>query len=348
MDHKIIIAIIIVVAVVAIYYFWNRNCKIVCNSKNENFCWKWSEGRGVGTVPGYCDPDTQVKSGLLCYPKPKPGYTNVAGVAWEQCPSGYKDTGAHCLKPDSYGRGAGYAIWNEDKCNTENAQGCERSGLLWYPRCKNGFHPVGCCVCSPDCPPGMTDIGVSCQKRSYVVAPITPSCNKDQVYDAGLCYKACGEGQYGVGPICYKKCPKGTTPCGINEESSAACGTDAQDCAEKVFDMVMGVGNVIYKIADTVVSGGGFSNLTQIAKNAAISGLKTAAKSTAKEVAKLSLEQLKQVIQQKNPSLPPAAVDNLAKMEKNPDTFDYVGFLVNIDPSGLASVAKSFIHDICQ
>ena len=127
----------------------------------------------------------------------------------------------------------------------------------------------------------------------------------------------------------------GTTPCGINEESSAACGTNAQDCAEKVFDMVMGVGNVIYKIADTVVSGGGFSNLTQIAKNAAISGLKTAAKSTAKEVAKLSLEQLKQVIQQKNPSLPPAAVDNLAKMEKNPDTFDYVGFLINIDPTGL-------------
>ena len=39
-------------------------------------------------------------------------------------------------------------------------------GLVMYPKCKEGFHNVGCCICSPTCPNGFTDIGVSCQKPS--------------------------------------------------------------------------------------------------------------------------------------------------------------------------------------
>lgn len=366
--HKTIIAFLIVAAITGgIYYFWYKPSygltKLKAGSNPESFCWKWSEGRGVGTVPGYCDPQTQIKSGLLCYPKPKPGYTTIAGVAWQNCPEGFKDTGGHCLKPGSYGRGEWantWADWNRDKCENQVAEktkreggqvqmpGCEKSGALWYHKCKPGYHSVGCCVCSPDCPPGMTDIGVSCQKDSYVVAPVLPTCNKDQVYDAGLCYRSCGDkGKYGVGPVCYKKCPQGTVPCGISEELSAACGIDAADCQEKILDMVMGVGNLIYKIVDTVVTGGGFSNLTQIAKDAVVKSLKTAAKSTAKEVAKMSLEKIKEAIKQKNPSLPADAVDNLAKMQKNPDGFDYVSFLTNVDPTGISAVAKSFVHGIC-
>jgi len=35
---------------------------------------------------------------------------------------------------------------------------------MYYPKCKAGFHNVGCCVCSPNCPSGWTDVGISCKK----------------------------------------------------------------------------------------------------------------------------------------------------------------------------------------
>lgn len=66
------------------------------------------------------------------------------------------------MKPKSYGRGAGYVLWHKSKCEEENSQGCEKYGALYYPNCDEGFYNFGCCVCSPDCIDGMTDIGVSC------------------------------------------------------------------------------------------------------------------------------------------------------------------------------------------
>jgi hypothetical protein len=87
-------------------------------------------------------------------------------VCWQNCPGGFRDDGAFCAKPGPYGRGAGYALWDEGKCRRQNGA-CEKSGLIWYPKCRAGFHPVGCCVCSPDCVNGMKDIGVSCAKGSY-------------------------------------------------------------------------------------------------------------------------------------------------------------------------------------
>jgi len=38
---------------------------------------------------------------------------------------------------------------------------------MWYPNCDSGYEPIGCNVCSPTCPSGMLDIGVSCQMNSY-------------------------------------------------------------------------------------------------------------------------------------------------------------------------------------
>ena len=41
-------------------------------------------------------------------------------------------------------------------CEADYGAGnCEESGLVVYPKCKPGFHAVGCCICSPDCPAGM-------------------------------------------------------------------------------------------------------------------------------------------------------------------------------------------------
>jgi hypothetical protein len=65
-----------------------------------------------------------------------------------------------------------------------------------------GFHPAGCCICSPDCPEGFTDIGVSCQRPTYDrgVGAVITTCDAPLERDAALCYSACDDGFDGVGP----------------------------------------------------------------------------------------------------------------------------------------------------
>ena len=139
----------------------------------DTFCWKNSNGRGVGTIPTNCG--AKENDAGLCYTKCPANYKGVGPVCWQVCPSGYSDFGVGCSKPASYGRGAGYP-WkfgdglNDNgmfkRCRAANSQGCEKNGAIVYPKCKPGFHQVGCCVCSPDCPAGLIDSGVSCTKKS--------------------------------------------------------------------------------------------------------------------------------------------------------------------------------------
>ncbi len=96
-------------------------------------------------------------SPTIWYPKCKDGYKSIGLLCWENCRPGYNDDGLTC-------RADGLAM-AKTKCERENPQGCEQYGLMYYPKCRAGFHAVECCVCSPNCPPGMTDIGVSCQKN---------------------------------------------------------------------------------------------------------------------------------------------------------------------------------------
>jgi hypothetical protein len=139
---------------------------------------------GVGPVchrvkelrDGSCG-DGEEKDGALCYPKCKAGYKGVGPVCWQSCLGGFRDDGAFCAKPSSYGRGAGYPWKFGDKlgslsaakkrCKKAHEQGCEKEGAIYYPKCKQGFSAVGCCTCSPKCEGGMQDIGVSCAKQSY-------------------------------------------------------------------------------------------------------------------------------------------------------------------------------------
>jgi hypothetical protein len=112
-------------------------------------CWKEAYGRGVGVPISSCIG--MEKDGLLCYPYCDDDFDGIGPVCWQYCPAGFTDTGVDCLKPPSYGRGAGYVAWEEDKCIAENPQGCEEWGLIWYPKCADGYHNAACCVCSPDC-----------------------------------------------------------------------------------------------------------------------------------------------------------------------------------------------------
>src|SRR5690349_11168099 len=72
----------------------------------DTFCWKNSNGRGVGTIPTNCGG--KENDAGLCYTKCPANYKGVGPVCWQNCPSGYSDFGVGCSKPAPYGRGAGY------------------------------------------------------------------------------------------------------------------------------------------------------------------------------------------------------------------------------------------------
>jgi hypothetical protein len=194
-------------------------------------CWLSAYGRGVGKPISTCQSGQQ-QNGALCYPTCSSGYYGVGPVCWQSCPSGYSDTGVDCLKPSSYGRGAGYTLTQKSKCVKEHPQGCEKYGLLYYPKCADGFSNAGCCVCSPKCPSGMTDIGVSCQKKSYGRGAGTPLvCAVGLQEDAALCYTPCKSGFSGKGPVCWGSCPSGSYQCG------ALCLGSAAECTTNMLNI---------------------------------------------------------------------------------------------------------------
>lgn len=222
------------------------------------FCWRQSYGRGAGEIAGACPPGTE-KDGALCYPLPQKGYKGVGPVCWQSCPSGFRDDGAFCAKPAAYGRGSGYAAWNEEKCKNENPTlGCEKNGAMWYPKCQQGFVAVGCCICSPQCPPDFgTDIGVSCTKKTYTrgagtILECPPGLIRDETGGpAGLCYPKCRPGFHGVGPVCWQDCDPNWVGC------AAACSKTSTDCGFASFEQVLSVATVAANIAILVLTGPG-------------------------------------------------------------------------------------------
>lgn len=130
-------------------------------------CWLKTKGRGWGKPIDSC-PEGKVKDALMCYDKCKEGYTSTGPVCWQDCPKDYPYLlGPTCKKPAPYGRGMGN--WRQSYCEDHNGgkDKCEKWGLLWYPKCKNGFYAFACCICSAKCPDGMPDIGLFCSKKSY-------------------------------------------------------------------------------------------------------------------------------------------------------------------------------------
>ena len=241
---------------------------------DKALCWKRTYTRGAGVVPtGEC-PAGQEKNAGLCYPVCRAGFKGVGPVCWRSCPDNFRDDGAYCAKPAAYGRGGGYPWQFGDpafdlgnarrRCEGANggANTCEQDGAIWYPKCKAGFVKVGCCVCSPACPAGMTDIGVSCQKETYGrgVGQI-PGCGPGLVLDAGLCYPPAAQGFVGIGPVAWGKCPTE-----FPFECGAGCAKNQASCATAVMDMTLNTVGVAINILSFVAGGPG---ITAAAQNAA-------------------------------------------------------------------------------
>jgi len=99
----------------------------------------------------------------------------------------------------------GYFCRNTNACDP--AKNEEQCLGLCYPKCRKGFHPVGCNICSPDCPPStadkvITDDGAFCRSRT---------CKAGQELSGELCYPKCKPNYDGVGPVCWEKCAPGWT-----------------------------------------------------------------------------------------------------------------------------------------
>jgi hypothetical protein len=141
-----------------------------------------------------------------------------------------RDDGAFCAKGKEYGRGAGKM--NKKNCGSN----CEKNAGLWYKPCREGYKNFGCCICSPKCPSGMTDIGVSCAKASYGRTAGKPMiCKSDEQQDAGLCYPYCRTGYNGVGPVCWGQCPSDTNKCG------GLCQHPFDSCSDYILDSTLNV-----------------------------------------------------------------------------------------------------------
>jgi len=230
----------------------NEYVKLLSDQPVVQGCWLKAYGRGLGNAITTCKADLE-KSGLLCYPKCNSGYKGVGPVCWQDCPNNFRDDGAFCYKPSPYGRGVGYSLWNLGKCEKENSQGCEKNGLLYYPKCKENFYNVGCCVCSPNCPKGMTDIGISCSKDTYGRGWGSPlGCTSEQEYDAGLCYPPCESTWKGVGPVCWGGCPNGYNKCGALCLKNQECADQIKTYMKEVISIVeaIAIGNPIKTIID--------------------------------------------------------------------------------------------------
>ena len=211
---------------------WQGPCPL--NTKDAGVtCIKTTYERDIGEPLSQCPADRD-KIAALCYTKCKEGYggTDIA-TCWAGCPTGYKDSNATFCEKGSYGRGVGYP-WKfkdkplpnldaaRDRCQRDNPQGCEKNGLIWYPKCRAGYHAVGCCVCSQDCPADFKDTGATCEKPRYSRGLGTPLvCPPEKERGGALCYNKCNPGYQGVANVCWATCPAGWKDTGTQCEKDS-------------------------------------------------------------------------------------------------------------------------------
>ena len=141
------------------------------------------------------------------------------------------------------------------KCEKDHGKGgCEKNGLIVYPKCKAGYSNFGCCLCRPP-KPRCSDynlnsgIDLSCAKKIKIGDPVSGDCPSGKEKNVGLCYPACRSGYYGVGPVCWGNAPNGWVGCGMG------AAKDSKTCATVIFNQVSSVGTIALNIATLGSSG---------------------------------------------------------------------------------------------
>ncbi len=219
------------------------------------YCYKQSKPN-PNSSPMICQAGYDEETLGLCSKKCPTGSTGIATFCYQNCPAGFRNDGLYCGKPAQYHNGAGFGWsigdtpfnYNQAKarCTAGNPQGCEKRGLIWYPKCKPGFKSVGL-ECSPVCPNGYDDIGVSCKKPSTArqVIPVS-ECPTGRVRSGALCYPNCSSGYTAIGPACWQNCSKSK---GNNmHDCGVGCANNEETCALVTSDMVLAPINFITSV----------------------------------------------------------------------------------------------------
>ena len=160
----------------------------------------------TGKIPSRC-ADGEDKSGALCYEHLE-GFTNVAGVAWQNCPAGFTDTGVRCEKNQDVGAGRipalnpcpagmrddGVSCWDDLKCRTWSDP-IQCGGDAWRPvwdpnhwRCWGGDVHTSCT--------GTGGIAVNAFQRGQKTEPWEEKID-------GLNYNRCPEGMWHIPGMPY-------------------------------------------------------------------------------------------------------------------------------------------------
>ena len=136
------------------------------NKAGDNFVWKESYGRGVGTIPPMHCGGSRDKVGALCYNKCKQGWA-VNPINKLRC----KPPGVA-----SYDRGAGITPESVTKCTNSR----DKVGAYCYDKCKQGWavNPNNKLRCKP---PGVASYDRGAGKFG--------KCKGNREKVAGLCYE---------------------------------------------------------------------------------------------------------------------------------------------------------------
>lgn len=221
------------------------------------FCWKQSEARGAGTVPGRVAdcPPTFTNTGASCG---RSADTISAPSKLADCPPGYRNMGLTCYrgpstrsKPRSWCRGECPSGYTNNGCTC--GRGASTLGAS-HMVCPAGYHRSSITArCIVDCPAGYTNTGETCFRGAVVenmdnmtcgpserrvlarCLPKDSTCGPGREEQAGLCYDNCKPGFHGEGPVCWQTCPA-ATPVGC----ALGCATSSEKCALTAVDQVLG------------------------------------------------------------------------------------------------------------
>jgi hypothetical protein len=192
---------------------------------------------------------------------------------------------------------------------------------MFYPKCRAGFEAFGCCVCSPKCPDGMTNIGVSCAKATYTRN--MAGCPASMPVNCGL-----------------------------------GCAVSDAACALSIVSQVQATGELAVNFGLLATSGGaasaGFAAARAAGKAAGKTVLSQAARAAAKNTIK---NRLRNSAARRNLDRADQALGNAAALEdlaealvrgKEEGEFDYETLLADLDPTGIAAVVNAFNRPICS
>lgn len=309
---------------------------------NGEFCW-----RATMTRPAHQATSCPVGYGPVgsyaCARQCPSGYELSGGSCLRTCPKTFHNDPLHCGKPASYARGAGYPWKFGDslddssmfkRCQKDHKQGCEKSGLVVYPKCRAGFHPVGCCVCSPDCPDGMTDIGVSCTKNTKPLDHKDPLCGTGEVGSGSSCRKPCAPGwsQDPVFPAtCWAEC-QGKRSALCMAQGATGCADSQATCNQLLQQQATAIGMLVLNVV-SLGSGG---------------TAKVAFRDQLKQMLRESLlrKGVRGVSDQALDSGVHAVID--ATVKRSGISEALLTFASGMDPTGIWDLISAFLFPICD